>query len=238
MARQKKASYEDHHEIIYNEIYKHKSKWFLDSMAWMDFDDVAQIISSHIASKWDKWDQKRALKPWINKIISNQFKNILRNNYSNFVRPCLNCPFSIGDKGSEDFCSFTDSKKQDCSCPLYAKWSKTKRSAYNIKMAVSMENQVEAVTEIKDPFVNIDSAAEKLHKEMKLILGERHWKVYEMLFVEHKSEQDVAKAMGYKTSEKGRSAGYKQIKNLKKQFKDKAKKILATKDIFIKNGKR
>ena len=31
--------------------------------------------------------------------------------------------------------------------------------------------------------------------------------------------------MGYKTSEKGRKAGYKQIKNLKKIFKQKLKKF-------------
>jgi hypothetical protein len=38
--------------------------------------------------------------------------------------------------------------------------------------------------------------------------------------------------MGYKTSEKGRKAGYKQIKNLKKLFKEKAQDILAREDII------
>jgi len=237
-ARKKKATYSDYHEIISTEIYKNKSKWFLDSMAWMDFDDVAQIISAHIAKKWSHWDQSRPIKPWINKIISNQFKNILRNNYSNFVRPCLNCPFSLAQEGAEDYCSFTESKKQDTTCPLYLKWTKTKKSAYNIKMAVPMENQIEAVCSIKDSFIDIDGAQERLHEEMKKVLGDRHFKVYQLLFVEHKSEEEVAKVMGYKTSEKGRAAGYKQIKNLKKQFKDKAKKILASKDIFISNDKK
>ena len=36
----------------------------------------------------------------------------------------------------------------------------------------------------------------------------------------------------YKTSEKGRKAGYKQIKNLKKIFKQKAQEILKTEDII------
>lgn len=238
MAKKKKAPYQDFHEIISKEIYKNKSKWFLDSMAWMDFDDVAQIISAHISKKWDQWDQSRPIKPWVNKIISNQFKNILRNNYSNFVRPCLNCPFSAANEGAEDYCSFTASKKQDTTCPLFKKWTKTKKSAYNIKMAVPMENQIEAVSSLRDSFVDIDSAEQRLHIEMKKVLTERHYIVYRMLFVEHKSEEDVAKKMGYKTNEKGRAAGYKQIKNLKKQFKDKAKNILATKDIFIKNDKK
>jgi len=38
--------------------------------------------------------------------------------------------------------------------------------------------------------------------------------------------------MGYKTSEKGRKAGYKQIKNLKKIFKQKAQDILEHEDII------
>lgn len=38
--------------------------------------------------------------------------------------------------------------------------------------------------------------------------------------------------MGYKTTEKGRKAGYKQIKNLKKMFKQTAQEILATEDII------
>ena len=38
-------------------------------------------------------------------------------------------------------------------------------------------------------------------------------------------EEEVALAIGYKTTEKGRKAGYKQIKNLKKQFKEKRNQI-------------
>jgi hypothetical protein len=86
--------YEDKAEEIDLEIKKRRGKWFLDSLAWFDFEDVEQIIKAHIHKKWHQWDQRRSLKPWINKIITNQMKNILRNNYSNFVRPCLNCPFN------------------------------------------------------------------------------------------------------------------------------------------------
>lgn len=68
---------------------------------------------------------------------------------------------------------------------------------------------------------------------MEKVLSKKHFKVYRMLFVEHLPEGDVAKEMGYKTNEHGRRAGYKQIKNLKKQFKEKARKILEKKDIFI-----
>ena len=51
-------------------------------------------------------------------------------------------------------------------------------------------------------------------------------------FIKNVSDAEIAKEMGYKTTEKGRKAGYKQIKNLKKQFKARAVSILKNKDIF------
>ena len=91
----KKYSYEEKYEVIELELRKRQGKWFLTSLAWIDFDDVKQIIRTHIYKKWDQWDQERPLKPWLNRIISNQLKNILRNYYSNFAKPCLSCPFKI-----------------------------------------------------------------------------------------------------------------------------------------------
>jgi hypothetical protein len=67
---------------------------------------------------------------------------------------------------------------------------------------------------------------------MKKDLSEKQFTVYKLLFIDHKSEEEVAKKMGYKTSEKGRKAGYKQIKNLKKIFKQKAQEILEKEDII------
>ena len=49
---------------------------------------------------------------------------------------------------------------------------------------------------------------------------------------EKMDEEEVALYLGYKTSEKGRKAGYKQIKNLKAKFKKIAIKIIDKKDIF------
>ena len=125
--REKKAKYEDFQEVIDQELKKRKRNWFLNSVAWIDFDDVSQIIRSHIYKKWNQWDQSRPIKPWLNKIIANQMKNILRNHYSNYARPCLNCPFN--NDAQMDLCSFTASGNQDNSCPLYKKWEKTKKHA-------------------------------------------------------------------------------------------------------------
>lgn len=231
-------SFEDKFEDICLEIKKRRGRWFLDSLAWFDFEDVEQIIRAHIYRKWHQWDQSRSLGPWINKIITNQMKNILRNNYSNFVRPCLNCPFNQSRSKEEQgirpgsFCGFTDSGLQDGSCPLYAKWEKTKKSAYDIKMAVAIENHSYEVSAMHDSFVDIDASAQKLHAKMKKVLPQKQYMVYQMLYVDHMEEVEVAKVMGYKTSEKGRKAGYKQIKNLKKMFREKAIDALSDGDIM------
>jgi hypothetical protein len=53
-----------------------------------------------------------------------------------------------------------------------------------------------------------------------------------MLFINNCTEEEVAKYLGFKTNEKKRSAGYKQIKNLKKLFHEKAKQIISERDII------
>ena len=227
-------SYTDCSKKIDEELIKRRGNWFLHSLTWMDYDDVCQIIRAHIYKKWEMWDQERALAPWINKIITNQIKNILRNNYSNFVKPCVSCPFNqSGGTDDEGLCGFTKTGLQDSSCPLYGKWEKTKKSAYDIKMALTLEHHAQEVYSKPSDDISIETAEQRLHVEMKTVLNPRQYKIYDLLFVQHMEEEAVAKVMGYKTTEKGRKAGYKQIKNLKKLFREKAEKILDTHDIFL-----
>lgn len=235
MAKKTKITYEESYNVVEEELNKRRGKWFLTSLAWLDFDDVKQIISAHIYKKWDQWDQDRPLRPWLNRIISNQLKNILRNYYSNYAKPCLNCPFNqsgITEENEAGLCGFTESKMQCNECPLYAKWEKTKKSAYDIKMAVTIENHTHEIKSSSSTSFEMEQAQERLNKEMKKILSEKNFEIYKMLFIKNMTDEQVAAKLGYKTTETGRKAGYKQIKNLKKQFKAKAEKILKTKDIF------
>ena len=227
-------TYEDFSELIDQELYKRKNNWFLTSVAWIDFDDVCQIIRAHIYKKWDQWDQKRPIKPWLNKIISNQFKNILRNNYSNYARPCLNCPFSRDSHDNE--CMFTVSGLQDSTCPLYAKWEKTKKQAYNVKMTLSIENHSHEIERPGDFCESLDVSIGKLYKEMRSVLNDRQWQAFEFLYIKNIPEEEVAQKMGFKSNESGRKAGYKQIKNLKNLFKEKAITLIKNKGIMFLGG--
>ena len=96
-------SFEDSISIIDNEISKRRNKWNLSSLTWIDFDDVSQIIRIHIYKKWHLYNPKKPLAPWVNRIISNQIKNLIRNNYLNFIKPCAQCPEAEPDEGCKKF---------------------------------------------------------------------------------------------------------------------------------------
>jgi len=103
-------------------------------------------------------------------------------------------------------------------------------------MALALENHSHEVGGMEDHGFDIIKAQEKLNEFMKKELSQKQYMVYELLYVKHEEEEKVAKIMGYKTSEKGRKAGYKQIKNLKKVFKQKAQSILEKEDIISVKG--
>jgi hypothetical protein len=220
-------SFEDKIDIISKAINKKRNKWHLNAINWMDFDDVTQIIKLHIYKKWSMWDQTKPLEPWIGRIISNQLKNLIRNNYTNYVRPCLSCPHNLG----EDQCSLTPNGLQNNICLLYAKWEKTKKSGYDLKMPLTIENHKQEIESCIDNNAFSFSSVDLLNAEMQKALTCKQYAAYVMLFFEEKDEEDVAKFMGYKTNDKNRMIGYKQIKNLKKLFREKAAEILNNKDV-------
>ena len=223
----RKPKFEDYIEQINEEIKKRRSKWNLTALSWMDFDDVSQIIRIHIFKKWHLYDTKKPLNPWINRIISNQIKNLIRNNYGNYCRPCLKC--AAAESG--DLCYIYG--KQSEACPLFANWARTKKIAYNAKLPVSIEDHNSEINLAEYTGVDVDALLLKLNVKMKEVLKPAEWKIYKALYIENLSEEEVATMMGYKTNEKNRVPGYKQIKNVKKSIIIKAKKMLAEGEIEI-----
>ena len=214
----KRPKFEECIDVIDQEIKKRRSKWNLTALAWMDFDDVSQILRFHIYKKWEMYDPSQPLSPWVNRIISNQIKNLIRNNYGNFTRPCLKCAAAEGFGG----CSiYVD---QDSRCPLFAKWEKTKKRAHDAKLPLALENHTKEVSSMGGDFFDVEMAAKKLHEKMRTILKANELQVYELLYIHNLEEEEVAIRMGYKTTEKNRQPGYKQIKNIKKSIITKVKK--------------
>ena len=229
LAKSKKSikNFLDHYDYINGEIKKRKNKWSLTSLSWMDYNDVSQIIITHIWQKWYQYDPKKPLGPWINRVITNRIKNLIRDKYGNYSRPCLHCEASVG----ENECHIYNTQCSDC--PLYFNWENGgKKDAYNTKLPVSIENCKAETSMTPDNFFDFDGSIKRLNKEIKKHLKPTEWKVYKLLYMEHKSEHEVAKEMGYITNEKNRCPGYRQIKNLQKSILAKAKKTIKEEDII------
>ena len=223
-----KPTFEESFDFINQEIRKRTGKWSLSSLNWIDYDDVSQIIRLHIYEKWHLYDVNKPLGPWLNRIISNQIKNLIRNNYGNFTRPCLKCEAQEGEVGCKIY-------TEQCSqCPLYAKWEKGKKSAYDIKMPLSLEDHSFEVNSIKlSDGSSLESNIKKLNTKLKKVLKPNEWIVYETIYIKNLSEEEAAAELGLKSNEKNRKPGYKQIQNIKKSIIKKVKENMEKGEIEI-----
>jgi len=225
-----KEAFEDKREDLDQLLLKYRPKWQLSALAWLDYDDVCQIIRLHVYNKWHLWDQSRPFKPWASMIISNQIKNLIRNNYTSFAKPCLRCQYNMGGK----LCDWTKSGDQDRTCADFNKWKKKKERAYNIKLPLTLDDGVatQNTSSIKDQ-LDYKLSSGRLHELVMKQLSERHKAIYAMLYIEHKDETEVAKKFGFKgDSTKRKTIRYKQISNLKKKFYRIAIKIMEDNDIL------
>ncbi len=74
-SKPKRPRFEDCISVIDTEIIKRRSKWNLTILAWMDFEDVSQILRIHIYKKWEMYDPSKPLGHWINRIIPTKSKS-------------------------------------------------------------------------------------------------------------------------------------------------------------------
>lgn len=227
MNKKNKERFEKSFHLINSEINKRKNKWTLSALNWIDFEDVSQIIRFHIFKKWELYDPKKPMLPWVNRIISNQIKNLIRNNYGNYARPCLKCAAAIGESGCRIYTSQNDS------CPMYKSWSKTKKNAYDLKMAVSIEDHSFEINNQPCNSSDMQRASENLHIKMKEILKPIEWKVYELLYISNKSEEQVCKLLNFKYDKNAKTAYNKQLRNIQKSIIKKAKQCLANGEIDL-----
>lgn len=220
--------FDDKIEEINFLLERSRKKWHLDAVQWMDYDDVCQIIRIHISKKWHLWDQARKFGPWCNRVISHQISNLIRNNYSSFQKPCLKCPHYTSDTG----CALTESKTQDTSCEIFAKWTKKKRNVHDIRLPLSIENQViDQSVSFQNEF-DYEYSINRLHFEtLKRIECDDLRDVYKMIFIDE-IDDDTIKAKGKVFNDLTESLKKKKLESLKKQFYDLAKSAVYEEDVF------
>jgi hypothetical protein len=229
-----KVTYEESIPLIAEELKKRKSKWRLTSLAWMDFHDVEQRVLLHLFKKWDKWDQEKPLLPWLNTVIQNQIINIVRNNYSNYARPCLKCPHNMGG----NLCDLYGKQSSQCkTSPIpglisYQKWEKSKKHAYDVKLAVSISderifgegNEFDARASDSSSF-DFEGMVPKIHLRIQEKLTVLEQRIYDYLFIQNLSEDETIKEMGYTNGTT--KTGYKLVKKIRGQIIVKAKELIS-----------
>jgi hypothetical protein len=221
----RKPTFEECYPEIARIVESRRIKWTLSSIRWIDYDDVKSIIITHIWKKFHLLDASRPLAPWVSTIVNNQISNLIRNHYSSFSRPCLSCEANEG----ENSCAIYGT--QDVQCPLYAKWCKTRKRAYDVKLPLDMHAHEQEVHDMPHQSLNIDLAISQFSDRMKRELKPLEYRVYHLIYIEHKTDEDVAEALGYKTSEKNRIGGYRTIYVIKKKIIEKAKTMLRNNEI-------
>lgn len=219
--------FEDIEPIIDNLLERRRSRWNLEAVRHYDFDDVKQDIKIHIFNKFDMWDQSLPFENWCATIIHNQIFNTKRTLWRNHEKPCSNCYFNCGG----DSCKFTPSGLKGHECPEYREWAKKRQSAYEIKKAHSIETDDGEILHASGQEIDYEDFIKRLDPIIKSHVKKGFiplvtYKIFKLSFIEHKSDEEVAKEMGYKSNEANRSPGYKIISSHKKAIKDIAKEEL------------
>ena len=225
--KKNKLKFENCISLINTEIVKRKNKWTLSALNWIDFEDVSQIIRFHIYKKWNLYDESKPILPWVNRIISNQIKNLIRNNYGNYARPCLKCAASVGESECKIY------GKQDKPCPMYKNWVKTKKNAYDIKMAVSIEDHPAEINNRSQESLDIQKATANLNIVMQKVLKPMEWQVYDLLYIQLKNEEQVCRILNLKFDKNSKTGYNKQLRNIQKSIIKKAKLVIRNGEIDL-----
>ena len=209
----------EHVKITQEEIAKRRNKW---SLIYLDFDDVSQLIFIRVIKKYAKYNPELSeYSHWINTVISNAIRNILRDNHSRWQRPCLaGCIHATGG----NHCSFTPSGIQCAECPLYKKWQKSKEDNFNVNQTLALDNHLQEVHSMPSDSVDILDSKKIIDQQMKVKLNRFEYGIYKSIFIDEKDEKKVTdnlKATGCDV----------QIRKLKEKFVKVAREIIIQEDL-------
>lgn len=211
-----KPLFEECYSKIEVEIEKRRPLWSYN-YAWIDFDDIKMMIFSHINQKWHLYDDNYPLLNWVNRIISNQLKNFIRNFYGHFAPPCASCEHFFHDGN----CGLYG--KPNNKCELYKHWSSKKQSKFNIRMAVTAENHQKEISLMPSENINFEKAFNSIKDIANKNLNPIELKVFNYLYIEHRSDLETMRLMNYKPVIIDGKKYCKQLDIIKKRIIEKIK---------------
>jgi DNA-directed RNA polymerase specialized sigma24 family protein len=223
-----KPSFEELADAIDAQIEKRRGSWRLAAVPW---EDAKQIILTRVFLKYSTFDPKRGEFPkWLSRVITNTMLNILRDNLQKWSRPCIQgCPFNMGG----DNCEKTSTGRQCDECPAFKEWRKKKQEEYNIRQPLPYDTHSQEVESIQSDFLDIDGKKKIIDEKIKLRLNKHEYKVYKLLIIKGKSEEEVGRMLNYKeTPGSMMHPGYQSIRKMKIKFVALAKKIIEEENLI------
>ena len=232
-----KLPFDEVAKYIQGEIRKRRSNWRSTNV--MEWEDVAQELLIRAYNKYPLFDPNKApLQHWLNTLISNAIKNLMRDKVYRSSRPCLGngkdphkCAFNAGG----NLCSWEHnlSGVQCSACPTYKAWTEKKANMHNIVSPVSIENHSQEINNIQSDFLDIAAKKEIIDAKIIAALDSQHEvKLYTLLFIEHKSPEEVGNTLRYKQSKNNRAPGYQVILKFQKKVYKLARYIVNNEDIM------
>lgn len=215
----------DNLDLINELIEKQRSRWTLTALVWMDWDDISQILRTHLFVKWPMYDQNKPLGPWVSVVVGNQIRNLVESKYTNYTKPCCRCEAATGDSG----CSIYG--EQGRLCPLYARWMRIKGNALATKLPVSLEDHSQEVHELPDNNEDLTDKIARFHDVIIPLLTAGEQKIYQWCYIDGLEDDEVKVLMAKAISDKVIESWPEKLKVIKFKIVEKAKQILKEEDI-------
>ena len=230
----KEALFKQHHAEFKALIAKRKLKWRATSV--MEWEDVQSVLMTRIFQQLDHYDPSRPLDRWVNRLLTNAIKSLLRDKVFKDAKPCTSgqapgfnmgssygrgCACYLGDGR----CSWTKSGMADSSCKFYAAWQRKKQAKHAISTAASIENHYNESQSMPDDFFDVEAAKRVIDENIQRRLTKDEYRIYVLLYVNHLTIKEAVKQMGF--VEPDNTKGYMHIRGMALKIKEVAKQIVS-----------
>lgn len=231
--------FEEHVVFIRKQIDNRRRNWTLTTLPW---EDVHQIILIRVWQKWDRFDREKGpFDRWLNRLITNALKNILRDHLFRWQRPCIRdggCVYNLGGNS----CYYTGkllgkSGLQCEECPTYAKWKAKKEPEYNIKSSLALEQHAQEVNNMPADSLDVARAKEIIDEKMMRRLRPWEKRIYKLLYVRNLSpleaSEELKKAAAKRKTplDPDDAVDYQAVLKISKTMKEMMVRIIKAEDL-------
>lgn len=225
--------------------------WWIDKrrrgldLVTLDWEDCRSELIEHVWKQFPSFDPERGeFRNWVNWIISNKIRNIYRDNLAKWSRPCITGKGGCADNMGGTLCRRTPSGVQCSECPAYREWEQKKGAQFAIMQPLPLDVPVDGdsghvverqeISNTQADFLDYQEQGARLHALMRKRLTKKEWKAYKMLVIQHRSPEDVGKALGFR-AKRGKKQrmfpGYLAVLAMRHRFVEEARKLLKEEDL-------